>query len=161
MLDFCIGNNLRILNGRMLGDSGGKFTCFNVHDQSVVDYVLISKKMLKQVLTFTVSSFNKILSDTHCKISFRLLASYVQSVCSSNIDYLKSMPLQYKWNNNSAEKFSSHFTNLDVSHKLLEFNRSCYDYDVDTCCIDFENIMLSAADKTKKSFLKESLSEMV
>ena len=31
LLDFCIGNNLSILNGRMLGDSYGNFTCFNVH----------------------------------------------------------------------------------------------------------------------------------
>ena len=58
LLDFCIGNNLRILNGRILGDSLGNFTCFNVHGQSVVDYVIASEEVLSHVLTFKVSSFN-------------------------------------------------------------------------------------------------------
>ena len=75
LLDFCIGNNLRILNGRILGDSLGNFTCFNVHGQSVVDYVIASEEVLSHVLTFKVSSFNHFLSDTHCKLSFKLLAS--------------------------------------------------------------------------------------
>ena len=35
------------------------------------------------------------------------------------------MPQQYIWSTNSASKFSTYFTNVDVSRKLLEFNRSC------------------------------------
>ena len=42
LLDLCIGNNLCILNGRILGDSLGNFTCFNVHGQSVVVGVLLN-----------------------------------------------------------------------------------------------------------------------
>ena len=37
----------------------------------------------------------------------------------------QAMPQQYIWNTNSASKFSTYFTNVDVSRKLLEFNRSC------------------------------------
>ena len=58
------------------------------------------------------------------------------------------MPLQYVWNSNSATKLSSYFTTVEMSHRLLEFNKSCSNYDIDTCCTNFENIILSAADKT-------------
>ena len=58
LLDFCIGNNLRILNGGIRGDSLGNFTCFNVHGQSVVDYVIASEEVTSHVLTFKVSTFN-------------------------------------------------------------------------------------------------------
>ena len=60
------------------------------------------------------------------------------------------MPQQYIWNTNSAYKFSTYFTNVDVSHKLLELNRSCTNnvIDIDTCCSHFEDITLSIAEKT-------------
>ena len=63
---------------------------------------------------------------------------------------LKAMPQQYIWNTNSASKFSTYFTNVDVSRKLVEFNRSCTNsvMDIDTCCSNFEDIILSVADKT-------------
>ena len=50
LLDFCIGNKLRILNGRVLGDTCGNYTCFNVHGQSVVDHALASDEILGQIL---------------------------------------------------------------------------------------------------------------
>ena len=102
MLDFCIGNNLRILNGRIIGDSLGDFTCFNVHGQSVVDYVIASEEVLSHVLTFKVSSFNHFLSDTHCKLSFKLLATYIDSGSTHVHASLKAMPQQYIWSTNSA-----------------------------------------------------------
>lgn len=148
LLNFCIGNNLRILNGRMLGDSFGNFTCFNVHGQSVVDYVVASEEILRQVITFKVSSFNPMLSDTHCKLSFRVLASYVGLHSTYTCNSLRSMPQQYIWNSDSDNMFSTYFTNIDVSNKLVEFNRSCVNSDIDTCCSNFENIILSVADKT-------------
>ena len=50
----------------------------------------------------------------------------------------------------TASKFSTYFTNGDVSRKLLEFNRSCTNsvMDIDTCCSNFEDIIISVADKT-------------
>ena len=101
-------------------------------------------------MTFKVSSFNHLLSDTHCKLSIKLLASYVNSVSTHAHASLKPMPQQYIWNTNSAYKFSTYFANVDVSHKLLEFNRPCTNnvIDIDTYCSNFEDIILSVADKT-------------
>ena len=46
--------------------------------------------------------------------------------------------------------FRRYFTNADISQKLIDFNMSCNtsDLDIDTCCSNFEDIILSSADKT-------------
>ena len=76
LLDMCIGSKLRILNGRMTGDSLGKFTCIKPTGYSVVDYVIMSEELLENTLYFQVSDYFPTLSDCHCKLSFGLLASF-------------------------------------------------------------------------------------
>ena len=39
LLDLCISSQLRILNGRMLGDPRGKFTYHGPQGSSVIDYL--------------------------------------------------------------------------------------------------------------------------
>jgi len=43
LLDLCIGHNLRILNGRLAGDSIGILTCFTPNGSSTVDYSIVSE----------------------------------------------------------------------------------------------------------------------
>ena len=45
LLETCTALNLRIVNGRTVGDLEGKKTCFHYND-SVVDYVIESKSIL-------------------------------------------------------------------------------------------------------------------
>ena len=73
----------------MIGDTCGNYTCFNIHGQSVVDYALAFDDILRQILSFKVSQCNPLLSDTHCKISFRILASYTNL---PKVDAFKHMP---------------------------------------------------------------------
>jgi len=40
LLDFCIGHQLRILNGRILGDLFGNYTCYTPNECSTVDYTI-------------------------------------------------------------------------------------------------------------------------
>ena len=57
LIDLCIGNKLRIVNGRCIGDFFGNYTCFNAHGQSTVDYLIASENILDQILYFEVSDF--------------------------------------------------------------------------------------------------------
>ena len=50
LLDFCIGHQLRILNGRTLGDLHGNFTCYTPNGTSVVDYAIVSESVLNGIL---------------------------------------------------------------------------------------------------------------
>ena len=45
LLETCTALNLRILNGRIVGDLGGKKTCFHYNGSSVVDYVIAYKNI--------------------------------------------------------------------------------------------------------------------
>ena len=66
LLDYCISYQLRILNGRVLGDAFGKYTCFTPQGCSVVDYVIVSEGILDQILYFCINDFVATISDCHC-----------------------------------------------------------------------------------------------
>jgi endonuclease/exonuclease/phosphatase family metal-dependent hydrolase len=46
LLDMCISNQLRILNGRTFGDSFGAYSCYKPAGCSVVDYAIVSQHLL-------------------------------------------------------------------------------------------------------------------
>jgi hypothetical protein len=52
LLDLCISNQLRILNGRVLGDIFGNYTCYTPNGASVVDYAAIKNIMFKLLSVF-------------------------------------------------------------------------------------------------------------
>ena len=53
LIDLCIStvsSQLRFVNGRVLGDTFGNFTCYTTHGASTVDYVLVSEGILDHIL---------------------------------------------------------------------------------------------------------------
>jgi len=78
VIELCIEAQLRILNGRTLGDSKGQLTFFNHNGSSVVDYCICSSDMLPSVVNFTVGDFEPNLSD-HRPISINLLSHYIKN----------------------------------------------------------------------------------
>ena len=68
LIDLCISAQLRIINGRKLGDTMGHFTCHKWNGSSVVDYFVASREVLPYISSFRVGEFNHEISD-HCMIS--------------------------------------------------------------------------------------------
>ena len=48
LTELCSATNLRILNGRTLGDLYGEFTFYGKHGYSTVDYILASQNLIKE-----------------------------------------------------------------------------------------------------------------
>ena len=71
---------MKILNGRTLGDLYGKFTYQTPTGASVVDYVVASEELLKDVIYFHVHSCIPMLSDCHSKVSVSLKASFKRDI---------------------------------------------------------------------------------
>ncbi len=71
LIELCVASNMRIANGRVLGDTVGKLTCHKYNGSSVVDYVLADNVMLPQIRYLQVSDFIGDISD-HCLVSFGL-----------------------------------------------------------------------------------------
>ena len=95
LLEFCIENQMRIMNGRCMGDIFGHFTCFNPLGQSTVDYLLASENITNQILYFKVSDFIPILSDCHCKISWEILAKFQHSFPPRSGEVMHKAPINY------------------------------------------------------------------
>jgi hypothetical protein len=67
-------SQLRIANGRFIGDSLGYYTFFNNNGKSTVDYALASQELFYDLKNFQVHPPTEI-SD-HCLISFDLSCYY-------------------------------------------------------------------------------------
>lgn len=77
LLDLCISNQIRILNGRVLGDTFGIYTCHTPNGTSTVDYryVLVCEDILNQILYIKVCNFIHVptLAGCHCQQSIVLI----------------------------------------------------------------------------------------
>ena len=105
LIDICIGNQLRILNGRCFGDLFWRYTCFIPNGRSVVDYTIVSESVLEHILFFHLSDLLATLSECHCKLSWGMLANFT---CSNNSYVLNPLPLKYIWNEPHLQIFSLH-----------------------------------------------------
>ena len=76
LIDFCIMNQMRIINGRCFGDIFGNYTCHNYHGSSVVDYLLSDEEIINCILFFEVSDFMSTLTDCHCMLSWNIFAQF-------------------------------------------------------------------------------------
>ena len=54
LLELCVSSGLRILNGRMVGDTLGKFTCHKYNGSSTVDYTLATENVIQDIIYFCV-----------------------------------------------------------------------------------------------------------
>jgi exonuclease III len=54
LLDLCIASQLRVLNGRLIGDMLGNMTCYKPNGTSTVDYTLASVDLVNSVNFFQV-----------------------------------------------------------------------------------------------------------
>ena len=101
-LDVLINNQLRILNGRTLGDCRGKFTCFKYNGKSVVDYFACTTLLRTHVTSLQVN--NLCSYSDHCSLTLSL---YMRSKYECFIPILdfEMMPQGYKWNEEGQTKF--------------------------------------------------------
>ena len=68
IIELCTNHKLRILNGRLIGDSQGLFTCHQSKGSSTVDYMIANEELFHRFKYFHVHTFDGTLSD-HCLIS--------------------------------------------------------------------------------------------
>jgi hypothetical protein len=105
LLDLCISSQMRILNGRTIGDISGKFTCFRPNGVSVVDYAVCQEQLIPLIKFFQVHDFKGEYSD-HCKISCNLQIKYKPKVMSNNTQAEGHQKIiRYKWSKETGAKY--------------------------------------------------------
>ena len=152
LLDLCVSNQLRILNGRTFGDTIGSYTCFTPNGCSTVDYVLISENILNQILYFGVSDFLPTLSDCHCLLQWSLSARFCfkpenKCVKSSHV------PSRYIWSEESSARFAAALNSEDIQKRLQNLTKgeNLHSYEsIDNASAELSNIIIHTADKSLK-----------
>ena len=150
--DICIQSSLRILNGRTMGDFVGHFTCHTPRGSSVVDYMVVSENLIKQVSFFNVHNFLADLSD-HCQISLMLK---VNCIVTENENFQNALPQSYKWVDNSAILFQNTLSSPVFSEKICNFIDNNFSGNTDLMVSELNSIICDAADQCikKKGFFK-------
>ncbi|CAG2187344.1 unnamed protein product [Mytilus edulis] len=109
ILDLCTESQLRILNGRTLGDSKGKITFYNHNGVSIDDYCLCSSEFLPSIVNFSVGQFEPTISD-HCPISITI---HFQLVKKSFDNYVNPTLRRVKLTTKREEMFKSNMLKVN------------------------------------------------
>ena len=102
LLEICRSADLRILNGRVSGDSSGRATFHERNGTSVVDYAICDENIFPTVARFVVKE-PSFFSD-HSPVITWLNIETNKNVAPTN-DTLKRLPRQFCWENDSTQKF--------------------------------------------------------
>ena len=120
LLETCTALNLRILNGRFVGDLDSKKTCFHYNGSSVVDYVIASKNILRNVQYLIVNPLKPYLSD-HWHISYAIKANPARSdTIGSSSSYNLTEHNRLCWNMNLKDKLKRTLQSQEFQSKLEE-----------------------------------------
>ena len=144
LLDLCIGNQMRILNGRTLGDITGKMTCYRPMGASVVDYVVCQEPLLPLVNYCQIHDFKGDLSD-HCMISCNLASPSIPQEQEGEIQ--KHRITKYKWSEVTREKFETQMRSPDF---LVQTNTFLTEgnTDIDTMTSSVNSLIYNVLNKS-------------
>jgi len=103
LLDICKMSGLRILNGRSIGDTVGRFTCYSHNgNPSTIDYMLVHKTMLKKISYFVVGELCP--KSIHCLIGCSIK---IAKVYSKSNDHSRTTPLSISYEVQMGQKFGT------------------------------------------------------
>ena len=145
LLDLCKTTNMRILNGRTLGDLTGKPTCYSyAGNPSLIDYGIVDINYFKNILYFQVLDLLPV--SIHCPISLSLYLPK-DIIKHSDQTIMRACP-EFTWDSKSAGKFIKSLNNNECQKLLSQFNSENFDSNitgVNTACEKFNNIIYVTA----------------
>ena len=104
------------LNGRILGDMTGSFTCHQRNGSSVVDYSMVTENLLPCVSLFKVEEVSP-LSD-HCMVSVVLHMKVKKIMLMNTPEANHEVKLDYAWDSNSKDAYVSALKSPVISEML-------------------------------------------
>ncbi len=148
LLDFCKSTSLCIMNGRVGQDKQiGKVTTTK---GTVVDYMIASPKLFKQICDFYIDDFDPLFSDIHQKMKLVLDKKLNSKPSSKNRKHEhKNSTKIGKWKNEKKMNFLENL-NSDEINKLTEHVTKGDDISVEDINKSLNNILLEAASMTFK-----------
>ena len=104
LLNLCSTSNLVILNGRKLGDLGGKLTSHQYNGSSTVDLSLCTRDIYYNITHFRV--LDPVWFSDHCPTLTYLNTGILNDYYVKNDPTpLLDLPTKFKWHSHSSQKF--------------------------------------------------------
>ena len=142
MLELCIETELKILNGRMLGDLEGNLTCHKWNGSSTVDYRIVQNSLFREIDFLKDYDLMGHFSG-HCLISLGLKCTFKATAsCNSNI---YKQEKNFKWDTQSKLIYKSTLVSNSVGVKLNDILNSGSDMTVEDMTNHVNDILLNCA----------------
>ena len=146
-MDLINDSDLRILNGRALGDLEGKFTCHEYNGSSVVDYCTISPALWSEVLYFNVTDV-EFYSD-HCPLSvcIKVKRCFLSNDTNDNRETNSCCNTKFQWKSESGKKFIDALSDLAARGNFNQFCNEEY-FSVEKAATDFTSLLHQASESS-------------
>lgn len=157
LIEMCIETKLRILNGRVIGDSLGYNTYYSPRGNSTVDYFIVSEDIFYEFVFMNVLPPNE-LSD-HSILWACLKSNFTNTFVQDDDSNFDMLPGKFDIDSGSKLDFISALkennTTCLVNEFLLEVNNPCADINI--LSDNLNNIILNSANKCFhfKHFIKK------
>ena len=168
LMNLAASHNLKILNGAIIGDSSGEYTCATYNGLSVVDYFLSSFDLVPIISSMKIKEFTEISDHRPVLCSFIApIPSHLYfSVSSRNF---KECSLGYTWKANSdesKEKFSAYQANTAIQARIEGIRRKpCTNvqdvYDLNDSLVSVMDDIASNTLEKKRSGKRKSFNKNV
>ena len=112
-MEICRSADLRILNGRINGDSLGRPTFHGKSGISVIDYSICDQDLLRNITSFIVKEPNSLSDHSHLDND-----SSNETIIN---DSLTPLPKQFFWENDSSQKFRDALQSEDIQRMIHDF----------------------------------------
>ena len=161
LLQICKSLDLRILNGRCKGDSLGKITFHGNRGISTVDYIISSHEIMNIFQNLVVRHPSP-FSD-HCQLVSWIKITEKTVTHDTNEkprEELFQMPKQFKWNQDSKEKFLAALQSPEVQCMISDFENTNFKGtdDIEQAVDKFTKIVETAAKKSLQLIIEKKKS---
>ena len=151
LLEICRSADLRILNGRISGDSLGRPTFHGNSGISVIDYAICDQDLYRHISNFIVKEPSSLSDHSPIMTWLNINTVNTHSAATNINDTLTRLPKQFIWENDSSQKFRAALQSNDpqkLIHDFLIDERP--DKDINTTLDEIENILTTAAKRCLK-----------
>lgn len=127
LIDLCIASQLRVLNGRFVGDLFGNVTCYKSYGASTVDYCLANMDLINNVNFFQVFEPTYLSDHTQIVVHIKCKYSSESGTDNNNINLLNKLDNSYKWESVSKIKLLEALSEKDTVDKIVNFESSKFE----------------------------------
>ena len=152
LLQVCKNLDLRIINGRVRGDSMGNITYHGRIGVSTVDYIICDQSLFQHVDYFLVKSPCYLSDHSQLVMGFKI-SSFSQNNSSepTQVKPLNSLPAQFAWGEDSPVLFKKELLSPEVQLLINDFLSRDFKHSgsgVDLAVAEVNRILFAAAQRS-------------